>query len=453
MNSAIGGVLSRHLTHDLTTQTARDRALLFHSETLVFLGGAHSMKRGRTKPKKAAKKRVGVARPFTLEAQLKRSIRAHFRSLGFSKSNDGTLVLPGTGKEVVRKLHSSQRIERYEDSAEFFERTSAAALPSFANGSEINPSNIKLRLIRVKSGTKHSELFRFATMTWSVPVSVGFGRRLRYLVWDEHHDRLVGLIALGDPVFNLSVRDNLIGWDVHDRTARLVNILDAYVLGAVPPYNMLLCGKAVACLVRSKEVFADFAKVYGNTVGIISRKKKKAQLLAVTTTSSMGRSSVYNRLRLGDEVYFQPIGYTVGWGHFHITDKLFDEIRKYLRMKKDPYAGNHQFGDGPNWRLRTIRRALGALNINESVLRHGIRREVFICPFGENAFAILKSGKGKLKKDKLKSVSEISDLARDRWIVPRAQRRLEFREWKREAILNLILGSPTSTTSAKKKIS
>jgi hypothetical protein len=144
---------------------------------------------------------------------------------------------------------------------------------------------------------------------------------------------------------------------------------------------MLLGGKVVACLIRSREVFDDFKRFYGNTVGIISGKRKRAELLAVTTTSSMGRSSVYNRLRLDGEQYLTPIGYTIGWGHFHIPEHLFEQIRQYLRAKRDPYAGNHQFGDGPNWRLRTIRKALVDLNINESVLRHGVRRDVFLSTF------------------------------------------------------------------------
>jgi hypothetical protein len=394
-------------------------------------------KRGKTK---AAKKR-NVARPFTPEAQLKRKIRAHFARLGFTRANDGTLVLPGTGKEVVRTLHSSQRAERLEGSADFIKRVSKEALSHFANGDEIDPTKIHLRLIRVDSRSKDTDLFRFATLTWSVPVSNGFGRRLRYLVWDDAHKRLVGLIALGDPVFNLSVRDNLIDWNAHDRAKRLVGILDAYVLGAVPPYNMLLGGKAVACLVRSKEVYDDFKREYGNTVGIISGKRKRAQLLAVTTTSSMGRSSVYNRLRLGGQEYLKPIGYTLGWGHFHITDRLFDEIRKFLRTKKDLYAGNHQFGDGPNWRFRAIRKALGELGISESALRHGIQREVFICPFGSNALEILKSGKGTLDLSSLKTVEQISDLVRERWMAPRALRQPQYRDWKREQISALISGS------------
>jgi hypothetical protein len=167
-----------------------------------------TIKAKKKRAKIKAVRKSNVARPFTPEALLKRSIRAHFTRLGFTKANDGTLVLPGTGKEVVRTLHGSQRAERLEDSSAFIERASPHALPHFANGDEIDPAKIQLRLIRVESKTKNSDLFRFATLTWSVPVSVGFGRRLRYLVWDEAHKRLVGLIALGDPVFNLSVRDN-----------------------------------------------------------------------------------------------------------------------------------------------------------------------------------------------------------------------------------------------------
>ena len=48
---------------------------------------------------------------------------------------------------------------------------------------------------------------------------------------------LLGVFALGDPVYNLRARDDLIGWNVEQRSARLYNVLDAFVLGAVPPYK------------------------------------------------------------------------------------------------------------------------------------------------------------------------------------------------------------------------
>lgn len=264
---------------------------------------------------------------------------------------------------------------------------------------------------------------------------------MRYLVWDEGHDRLAGIIALGDPVYNLSVRDNLIDWTVHDRAQRLVGILDAYVLGAVPPYNLLLGGKAVSCLIRSRDVFDDFRRTYGDTVGVISGKAKSASLVAVTTTSSMGRSSVYNRLRLEGTDYFERIGFTEGWGHFHITDALFERMRLYLRERNHAYADRHKFGEGPNWRLRTIRAALGALNFNENILRHGIKREVFISKLANNAFEVLRTGTVAPDVAGLRTVAEISDLARDRWMVPRADRgEIDYRAWQRDMIPKLIKG-------------
>lgn len=391
----------------------------------------------------------GVARAFTPEAKLKRKIRAHFTRLGFAKCSDGTLKRSETGKESVRQLHRVQREERIQASAHLLTDFLPDALINFADGSEIDPKKIQLSLRRVAADTFESDLFRAASLTWSVPVSNGYGRRLRYLVWDEGHDKLAGLFALGDPVFNLSVRDNLIGWTASDRSSRLVNILDAYVLGAVPPYNMLLGGKAIACLIRSRDVYDDFSRTYGATTGIISGEEKRARLLAVTTSSSMGRSSLYNRLKLDGVSYFDSIGYTVGWGHFHITDDLFAQLREYLRLSEHPYADRHRFGQGPNWRLRTIRAALGQLGINESVLRHGIQREVFFCPLAANAKEILATGSGRPNISTLKTVKEISELARIRWMEPRAERRDEYKHWRRDSIMRLITGEPIVPTKRK----
>ena len=383
----------------------------------------------------------GVAQPFSQEAALKRALRAHLRNLGFSKDEHGKLVLPGVSKDIIRKMHRGQRRERLAAAQPFLARALPRALPHFADGTEIDPRKIALRLRLVKSDTAESDLFRVATLTWSVPVSPGFGRRLRYLVWDEGHDRLAGIIALGDPVYNLSVRDALIDWTVHDRAQRLVGMLDAYVLGAVPPYNFLLGGKAVACLIRSRDIYDDFYRAYGKSVGVISKKKKNAHLVAVTTTSSMGRSAIYNRLRLGETAYLERIGFTEGWGHFHITDALFERMRLFLRDRDHAYADQHKFGEGPNWRLRTIRVALGALDFNKNILRHGIQREVFVSKLASNAFEVLRSGKVKPNISSLLTVAQISDLARDRWIVPRAERgEIDYRGWSRDMIPLLIKG-------------
>ncbi|WFU16456.1 Druantia anti-phage system protein DruA [Bradyrhizobium sp. CB3481] len=319
----------------------------------------------------------------------------------------------------------------------------------FAEGKDIDPERIAPELELIKSHTWQSDLFRLASLSWSVPVSNGFGRRLRYLVWDRSNGKLMGIIAIGDPVFNLKARDDLFKWCVADRGKRLVNMLDAYVLGSIPPYNMLLGGKLVSCLVRSREVRDDFTERYGSTRGIISKKKKGAQLVVVTTSSSLGRSSVYNRLKLGEQSYFRSIGFTQGWGHFHVPETLFLELRDYLRTKGHRYVDGHGFGQGPNWRLRTIRASFDALGFKADLLRHGIGREVFVCELAQNAHKILRGEAVKANYRGLKSVAEIAELARARWIVPRAERRPEFRAWTHEDFRSLVVTQRSKTDIAK----
>jgi len=375
---------------------------------------------------------------ISAQATLKRRLRRHLRSLGFQKDEDGTLAPPGTGKDAIRTVHNVQRDDRLAANREFISARFPDLIRHFASGEDVDATRISPVLQQISSGTWEGDLFRLASLTWSVPVSNGFGRRLRYLVWDKHIGKLMGIIAIGDPVFNLSVRDKLIDWDVQARGERLVNVMDAYVLGALPPYNALLGGKMVACLIRSRDIYDNFSKAYGRTTGIISQEEKKARLLAVTTSSSMGRSSVYNRLKLGGTEYFRSIGYTGGWGHFHIPDNLFADLRNYLRLIGHSYADQHRFGEGPNWRLRTTRAALVALGFDEDMLRHGIQREVFICELANNAVKLLHRGRGRPDLSSLLSAEEVAHLAVERWMLPRSQRRPEFRRWKRENILALL---------------
>jgi hypothetical protein len=190
----------------------------------------------------------------TREATLKKRLRRHLKSLGFHKTDDGNFAPPGAGKEVIRTIHSIQRDDRLALNDKFISEHFPKLIKHFASGKDINASQVSPVLQRISSDTWESDLFRLAALTWSVPVSNGFGRCLRYLVWDNHNNKLIGIIAIGDPVFNLSVRDSLIDWDARARGERLVNVMDACVLGALPPYNSLLGGKMVACLLRSRDV-------------------------------------------------------------------------------------------------------------------------------------------------------------------------------------------------------
>lgn len=331
-----------------------------------------------------------------------------------------------------------QRRERLEDAKKFVAQHSQQLLHFIANGSEVVPEKISPRLELVKSESQEARLFRFASLTWSVPVSEGYGRRMRFLVWDDAIGKLMGIIALGDPVFNLRARDAVIGWNAGTRAERLVGLMDAYVLGAVAPYSMLLGGKAIACFVRTSEVRDAFRARYGDRRGIISKKHKRADLLAVTTSSALGRSSVYNRLKLGDQTYFSPIGFTAGFGHFHVPSVLFEDVREYLRLRHHEYAEGNRFGNGPNWKFRAIRAALELLGVSRDYLHHGVKREVFICALADNAFAVLAGRDTLPKYGRLQSLRMVGELALERWILPRAQRRPEYRAWSREQFLSML---------------
>jgi len=362
----------------------------------------------------------------------------HLRGLGFTNTTHGMRHPAGDDKAALRAMHRAQRSARLKAEESFLREKCSGLLPSFASGRDVTPHAIVPRIQLIKADTKEAHLFRLAALTWSVPVSRGYGRRMRFLVWDDNNGKLMGIMALGDPVFNLKARDDLIGWTASDRRERLVHVMDAYVLGALPPYNMLLGGKLIACLVRTREIRQHFARRYFNKQGIISGTIKRSSLVMVTTASALGRSSVYNRLKLNGLPYFEPIGYTSGWGHFHIPDELFGAMREYLEIRGHPYANSHSFGQGPNWRLRTIRAAVSMVGMDPGLLRHGISRQVFVCRLADNCDPILRGEQRRARYAGLLSVSEVGSFAVQRWIGPRAERRPEFGSWRREHILDLL---------------
>jgi hypothetical protein len=372
------------------------------------------------------------------ERRLRRKIRAHVRKLGFVVDRDWSIQAQEVTKERVRLLHAQQRRDRLESAKALLDRCLHDNLMYFASGSEVRPERIKPRLELVESGTTAADLFRIASLTWSVPVSQGYGRRMRFLVWDSAAEKLIGIFALGDPVFNLRVRDDFVGWTAEERAERLVDVMDAYVLGSVPPYSLLLGGKLIASLLRTTDIRDAFWSRYKNSCGVISGIRKSPSLVMISTTSALGRSSVYNRVRLNGIEYLRSVGFTSGYGHFHVDGDLFGDIREYLRLVNHPYAADYRFGKGPNWKFRAIRAAFELIGVNRGVLQHGLGREVFVCTLARNAERVLRNQDTNPDYGDLLSASKVSELALDRWICPRAARMPQFADWRREEIVELL---------------
>jgi hypothetical protein len=378
-------------------------------------------------------------------ACLKQAIHSHLLSLGFSKNGSGYFVDGVLTKQKIRNLHAAQRLDILERQRAFVEAHGFQLAEHFASGDQIDPTSIDPQLVQVTPDSLESRLFRFACLLWSVPVSQGFGRRLRFLVRDRQNGCLIGLFALGDPVFNLSARDNWIGWTHEDRRDRLVHVMDAYVVGAVPPYSHLIGGKLVAALMGSTEVKRAYERKYLARQSVIRKRTHRAPLVLLTTTSALGRSSIYNRLAIPDGPRFLRIGTTKGFGHFHLHGTIFDSLRDHLAAKGHPYASGHQFGMGPNWKLRVARAALDDIGINgNSILKHGIEREVYAVPLADNWKEVL-SGEQKRARSLARPAAEISEFCLDRWIVPRSNRDKRYQSFDSGSIMNALLnGGPGS---------
>lgn len=347
---------------------------------------------------------------------------------------DGLLALPRDAgddpKEIARRLHLAHRTSVLVRNIRFIDRWEDQVIGDFADGDEVVPEAISPRIVPVET-KRDAALFRFASLHWSVPVSAGYGRRSRFLVYDDANGKIMGIFALGDPVFNLGVRDKLIGWTSTARQERLYGVYDAYVLGAIEPYRELIGGKLIAACAVADQTAEYLREKYSGQITGIQQATKDPRAVLVTTTSSLGRSSIYNRVQFDGRRLFSSIGYTEGFGHFHFSDELFGSIVDLLRSEGD--LRGHQFGEGPNWRIRTLRKGLEMLKLNGDLLRHGIRREVFIAPRALGWRAYLRGESEYLRWLPL-DINALGSHWRERWAVPRSQRDTRYKEHRHDAM-------------------
>src|SRR5712691_11716419 len=207
---------------------------------------------------------MSEARPETrLDPQaLRARLLSSLKEQGFSVGSDGLIRPGGWDKQAIRQLHAQALHARIERAREGLERHEARLVGYIADGRDLDPNTIAPVLREVQPNSEDELLFRYARLHWSVPISAGYGRRLRFLVFDRQNGKLMGLFGLGDPVFAIGPRDRWIGWDREMRLERLRFIMEAFVVGAVPPYSQLLCGKLVAMLLASREVARAFKRKY-----------------------------------------------------------------------------------------------------------------------------------------------------------------------------------------------
>ncbi|MBX3412414.1 MAG: DUF4338 domain-containing protein [Pirellulales bacterium] len=363
---------------------------------------------------------------------LRSNVVASLRSQGFAIRAGRIYIPEGIDKDRIRRLHECAMKHKRDRAKAILGRYESDLLGRIANGSELRVESIFPKLVEVTRGSDEELLFRYACLHWTIPVSSGYGRRLRFLIVDgNNNDRLIGVLGLGDPVFALQPRESWIGWNSATRSARLQNIVDAFVLGAAPPYSQLLCGKLVAMLAASNEVRVAFKKKYAGKETLISGKKMDGDIALLTTTSALGRSSVYNRITFRNATLYQSIGYTQGYGDFQFLNGLYDELSAFAHSHCEATAKNNSWGTGFRNRREVVKKSLKALGLSSELLCHGVRREVFVVPTATNSKSFLCGETDRLDHTD-RPAEELWTHFRNRWLLPRAARDQRFRTFKRE---------------------
>ncbi|MGA7577877.1 MAG: Druantia anti-phage system protein DruA [Desulfobaccales bacterium] len=362
---------------------------------------------------------------------LRGAIIQSLRKQGY-RVEDGVINLPkDKSKDDFRALNELAIQKKLEKSGPGVRSYENRLLQYIANGVEVIPEEILPKIVLVERESEHELLFRYACLHWSIPVSAGYGRRLRFLVFDENNGKLIGLFGLGDPVYSMRARDQWIGWEKETKANNLYHVMDAYVLGAVPPYSVLLCGKLVAMLVCSNEVRKAFRRKYIGKQSLIRQKTRPPHLALVTTTSALGRSSIYNRINISGQQYWTNLGFTQGSGDFHFSNGVYDDIRAYVEENCEPTAKHVAWGTGFRNKREVIRKCLSQIGLSADLIYHGIHREIFAAPLGSDAIQFLK---GEVERPCFYDwpASVLSGLFKGRWLLGRAERKPEYREYSRE---------------------
>jgi hypothetical protein len=304
---------------------------------------------------------------------LKIAIIQSLRKQGY-RVRDGIIQLPDNPtKNDFRALNKLALQKKLDVSGPGVRPYEDRLIQYIANGNEVVPSAIRPKIVVVKPESEYELLFRYACLHWSIPVSAGYGRRLRFLVFDENNGKLIGLFGLGDPVYSMQARDRWIGWDKENKAQRLYHIMDAYVLGAVPPYSFLLGGKLIAMLVCSNEVRHAFRNKYNGRESLIRQETRPPYLVLVTTTSALGRSSIYNRIRINGHQYWTSLGFTQGSGEFHFSNGVYGDIRAFVEKNCEPTAKHVAWGTGFRNKREVVRKCLSHIGLSADLIYHGIR--------------------------------------------------------------------------------
>ena len=320
-------------------------------------------------------------------------------------------------KETVRTAMAMKRLEILEKDRQWIRNHLSYAQENLATGMDAISSEIK-PVIEVCETQKQLDLFRILRYYWSSPYSEYVGRRIKLIVRDHGlpNKPIIGIAALGSPIIHIPERDSWVGWDPQTRTQNLIYTMDAYVIGALPPYNYLLGGKLISYLLASKEVRKIYSEKYKDQITLID-KKVSNKLVGLFTTSLYGHSAQYNRISYNDELLYKPIGQTKGYGTLHLSKQTITAMVEMLQESGKLIS--HEFGNGPSWVMRVIRTAGEQLGFEaDYLLQHSFKRNIYFIPLAKNFKSVLL-GESKRPIYTNYLIKDLATFWKERWLIPR----------------------------------
>jgi hypothetical protein len=316
-------------------------------------------------------------------------------------------------KEIVKSAMAMKRLEVLHENKQWIKTHLKIAQQNLASGEEVLESKI-VPVIEVCETKKQHDLFRILRYSWSSPYSEYVGRRIKLIIRDGGlpNKPVIGIAGLGSPIIHIPERDAWIGWDKETRTKNLIYTMDAFVIGALPPYNYLLGGKLISYILASKEVRDIYRRKYKGKVTLIEGRTSD-KLVGIFTTSLYGKSSQYNRVSYNEDLLYIPIGKTKGYGSLHLSKQTIDAMVELL--KANGIAVSNNFGDGPSWVMRIIRAAGDLLGFDSNyLLKHSFQRSIYFVPLANNYKQVLTGTDRKVNYTNHKMV-DLVDFWKTRW--------------------------------------
>ena len=349
---------------------------------------------------------------------LKQEIDMALQSQGYDLTKSGFTLADNSG-DGVRKVHALAKKERLAKQLGFIKANAKLIQSHMIDGRDLTVENISPKLIPVKSDLQEV-LFRWWNYVWwSVPHEKAYGRQMRYIVWDKHHEAVIGLIGLQSPILSWAPRDQYLNIPASERDYWVNQSMSAQRLGALPPYNIVLGGKLIAMLMTSDKLRKDFRKKYSEKVTVLQKRELPANLLFVTTTGAFGKSSIYTRLKLREDWLAKFIGYSNGSGSFHISNEIYEKL--LLVLTKKGIDVRRGYGNGPSRKMRLIRQGMTALGYKNGGF-HGVKRAVYLFPFAKNLDKLI-TGKNQRPLWHHRRKDDLTDFWKKRWILPRIEKR------------------------------